>query len=353
MITYRKGDIIVADVEALVNTVNCVGIMGRGIALQFKKAFPQNFKEYEVACKRGEVEPGRMFVHRTGHITNPRYIINFPTKRHWKGNSRLEDIEAGLIDLVKVIKELGIRSIAVPPLGCGLGGLDWNEVRPRIEAALQEVPEVEAIVFEPAGAPAPEVIAKSVKVPHMTPARATLLGLMHRYLLGLMDPFVTLLEIHKLMYFMQEAKEPLRLKFKKAYEGPYAENLRHVLIPIDGYYISGYAEGGDAPDKQISLVPGAVKDAEAFLSEHLETMARFDRVADLVQGFETPFGLELLSSVHWVATRENANTPDQAQRMTYAWNERKRRFAPNQIDLAWDILQSKNWLTESEAASSR
>jgi len=280
-----------------------------------------------------------------GQMTNPRFIINFPTKRHWKGNSRLEDIEAGLADLVKVIRELGVRSIAVPPLGCGLGGLDWNEVRPRIEAALRQIPEVEAIVFEPAGAPAPEVIAKFAKVPHMTPARATLLGLMHRYLLGLMDPFVTLLEIHKLMYFMQEAKEPLRLKFKKAYEGPYAENLRHVLIPIDGYYISGYAEGSDQPQKPISIVPGAIKDAEEFLQSHEDTLSRFDRVTDLVQGFETPFGLELLATVHWVAAREvRSDNINAVERKIYAWGERKKQFTERQIYLAWDVLKAKDWL---------
>src|SRR6266850_4231018 len=132
MIELKRGDILEAKADALVNTVNCVGVMGRGIALQFRKAFPENFKVYEAACERKEVEPGTMLVFETGRLTGPRYIINFPTKRHWKGKSRMEDIDAGLPALVEEIKKRGIRSVAVPPLGCGLGGLNWNDVRPRI-----------------------------------------------------------------------------------------------------------------------------------------------------------------------------------------------------------------------------
>src|SRR5271169_1518288 len=142
MIEFASGDILQADVEALVNTVNCVGIMGRGIALQFKNAFPGNFKAYEAACAREEVQPGKMFVFETEALTNPKYIINFPTKRHWRGKSRIEDIEAGLTALGAEIRTRGIQSVAIPPLGCGLGGLDWEEVRPRIEAAFRDLPDV-------------------------------------------------------------------------------------------------------------------------------------------------------------------------------------------------------------------
>ena len=342
MIVMTKGDILSADVEALVNTVNCVGISGRGIALQFRNAFPENFKAYEAACRRGEVQPGRMFVFETGQLTNPRYIINFPTKRHWRGKSRMEDIEAGLQDLVHEVRQLGIRSVAVPPLGCGLGGLQWSKVRPTIEAALAALPDVRAIVFVP--------LPKAAELPgrrrcqRMTSGRAALVGLSSRYLTGLLDPFISLLEVHKLMYFMQEAGEPLRLRYAKAPYGPYAENLRHVLSRIEGHLVSGYADGGDDPEKQIELVPGSVEDATKFLSEHLETHRRFDRVVDLVQGFETPFGLELLSTVHWVTAREGANTVEDALERTYAWNERKRRFSPHQIRLAWNVLREKGWL---------
>jgi len=352
MIEYRSGDIVKENVEALINTVNCVGVMGRGIALQFKNAFPGNFKAYATACKAEEVQPGRMFVFETGQLTNPRYIINFPTKRHWRGKSRMEDIEVGLKALVDTIRRYNIRSIAVPPLGSGLGGLDWPEVKLRIEAAFQPLSDVRIILYEPKGAPATEKMVHNREVPTMTAGRAALVELMRRYLGGLLDPFVTLLEVHKLMYFMQEAGEPLRLKYQEAPYGPYAENLRHVLHAIEGHLISGYADGGDAPDKQLQLVPGAIEDATGFLQQHADTSTRFDKVADLVDGFESPFGLELLSSVHWVMKNEPVNSVDDVISHTYAWNDRKRQFTSRQIALAVDVLSRKGWVKRFETEGS-
>ncbi len=347
MIRFTSGDILTASVEALVNTVNCVGIMGRGIALQFKKAYPKNFKLYEAACARGEVQPGKMFVSETGKFS-PKYIINFPTKRHWRGKSRIEDIENGLDALAREIRERKIRSIAVPPLGSGLGGLDWADVRPRIEKALGEFPDTDVLVFEPNGAPERSTIAVSKDVPNMTAGRASLVVLMHRYLAGLLDPFVTLLELHKLMFFMQEAGQPLRLRYTKAARGPYAENLRHVLNAVEGHLVVGYADGGDAPDKQVELVPGAIDDALSFLADDMETRQRFDRVASLVDGFESPFGLELLATVYWVVKQEDAFSVSEVVERVYAWNERKRRFTTRQIELALNALKEKGWLTSSE-----
>jgi hypothetical protein len=178
----------------------------------------------------------------------------------------------------------------------------------------------------------------------MTPGRAALVGLMQRYLAGLMDLSVSLLEVHKLMYFMQMAGEPLRLRFRQAPYGPYAENLRQVLLHIEGHLVSGYGDGGDRPDKQLELVPGAEADANRFLADHPETEQRFNRAVDLVQGFESPFGLELLSSVHWVAAQREARTPDEAITRMHSWNERKRRFTPSQVRLAWRLLQEKGWI---------
>lgn len=348
MIEVTRGDILKADAEALVNTVNCVGVMGRGIAAQFKRAYPKNFSTYQQACKRHEVQPGRMLIVETGRLANPRWVINFPTKRHWRGNSRIEDIDAGLAALVADVRRLGITSIAVPPLGCGLGGLDWAAVRPRIEQAFAALPDVRVLLFEPDGAPVPKEMVRST-APTMTPGRAVLVGLIERYLAGLMDPFVSLLEIHKLMYFMQEAGEPLRLRYTKALYGPYAENLRQVLSHVEGHFLTGYADGGDAPDKRLGLMPGAGKDALAFLQGHPDTKARFDRVAALVQGFETPFGLELLATVHWVAAHDGAHTVDEAIGAVYEWNDRKRVFEPRQLQLAWDVLGASGWLRPEPA----
>jgi len=343
-IRYKSGNILAEDAEAIVNTVNCVGVMGRGIALQFKKAFPDNFKAYAAACQREEVLPGKMFITDTGQLTNPRYIINFPTKRHWRGKSRMEDIDSGLAALVEEIRTRNISSIAIPPLGSGLGGLEWHDVRQRIEDTLHGVNNVEVIVFEPRGAPQAGRMVHNRKVPNMTTGRAALIALMERYLRGLLDPFVTLLEVHKLMYFMQDAGEPLRLKYKEAPYGPYAENLRHVLHTIEGHLISGYADGGDAPEKQLVLVPGALKDATAFLESKASTTNNLDRVSDLVEGFETPFGLELLATVHWVANRQKAPSVNKVIAQTYAWNEHKKQFSPRQIELAFDVLSAKGWI---------
>lgn len=345
MIKFTSGDILRADAEAIVNTVNCVGVMGRGIALQFKKAWPENFKAYARACKQKEVQPGIMFITETGQLTNPKYIINFPTKRHWRGASKIEDVELGLSALVHDIKAKGIKSIAIPPLGSGLGGLDWADVRLLIEAALGDIDDVEVLVYEPKGAPESDKMVKNRQVPKMTPGRAVLIELMQRYLTGLLDPTITLLEVHKLLYFMQTAGEPLKLKYQKAPYGPYAQNLRHVLNAIEGHFVSGYADGGDAPEKELQLVPGAIDDAETFLKQHPDTRERFEKVAELVSGFESPFGLELLASVHWVVQQENGQTTDDVVQKIHEWNERKRQFTPRQIELAIEILNDKNWLS--------
>lgn len=352
MIEYTAGDILKCETDALVNTVNCVGVMGRGIALQFKHAYPENFKVYEAACKREAVQPGRMFVFETGQLTPPRFIVNFPTKRHWRGKSRIEDIDAGLADLVKVIRARDIRSIAIPPLGAGLGGLDWRDVRPRIERALAELEGVRVFVYEPSGAPANDTMAHGREVPKMTAGRAALVELVHRYLGGLLDPFVTLLEVHKLMYFMQEAGEPLRLRYVKHHYGPYAENLRHVLNAVEGHLIAGYADGGDAPDKPITLVPGAVEDAKDYLDQHDISRARFERVARLVEGFESPYGLELLATVHWVVRREGATQHEEVERGVFDWNPRKRQFTPRQLAIAEARLCSQGWITLDEKTAS-
>jgi O-acetyl-ADP-ribose deacetylase (regulator of RNase III) len=344
MIELAHGDILLADTEALVNTVNCVGVMGRGIALQFRKAYPANFKLYEAACEREEVRPGKMLVFETGLLTGPKYIINFPTQRHWKGKSRMEDIDAGLPALVHEIQKRGIRSVAVPPLGCGLGGLDWDQVRPKIMCAFEELPQVKVVLFEPLGAPKAAEMVKEQRAPAMTPGRAVLVELMSRYLAAVMDPFITLLEIHKLMYFMQEAEENLRLKYEKAAYGPYAKNLRHVLSLVEGHFISGYGDAEDDPERPIELLPGVTESAAAFIESHPGTQARFDRVAKLIHGFETPYGMELLATVHWVCTREGAKSGGEAIALTYAWNERKKGFDRKQIALARDVLATQGWL---------
>ena len=344
MIQYKTGNLLAENAEAIVNTVNCVGVMGRGVALQFKKAFPANFKAYAAACRRGEVLPGRMFVYEMPGLANPRYIINFPTKRHWKGKSRIEDVEAGLSALADEIQGRRICSIALPPLASGLGGLEWEDVKARIELVLGGLQGTKIVVFKPQGDLAPDRTVRNKEVPKMTPGRAVLVALMHRYNAGLLDPMITLLEVHKLMYFMQAAGEPLGLRFQKAEYGPYAENLRHVLHAVEGHLLSGYSDGGDSPAKHLQIVPGAIEDAEAFLGTQQPTNERFKKVAHLVDGFESPLGLELLATVHWVIVHEQAKGLDEVANSTYAWSARKARFTRRQIALAMDTLAQQGWL---------
>ena len=212
-----------------------------------------------------------------------------------------------------------------------------------MQAAPQEFEDVKIVIFAPGG-PVNKRANLSSDVPKMTAGRAVLVGLMDRYLRGLLDPFVTLLEVHKLMYFMQAAGEPLKLKFAKGPYGPYAENLRHVMNAIEGHLVSGYVYGGDAPDKQLELVPGALADTRAFLENKADTQARFERVSDLVEGFESSFGLELLTTVHWVVGEVGAGMLDDVVRRTYAWSERKSRFSRRQIKIAFDVLSEKGWI---------
>lgn len=348
MIEYRKDNILLAETEALVNTVNCVGVMGRGIALQFKNAFPDNFKAYERACKTGDVRPGRMLVHELRGLTNPKYVINFPTKRHWKGNSRMEDIDSGLLALEETINRLGIKSIAIPPLGSGLGGLNWLDVRPRIEAMAAKLKDVTVLIYEPlTNRREPSAPVKS-EPPKMTISRALLILLIDRYHRAL-DPHVSLLEIHKLLYLLQEGGQELRLKFVKAPYGPFAENVRHVLLAVEGHYLVGYGSGGDDPQKQIEIVPGAVEAAGSEVANDANVRSRLGRVFDLIEGWETPHGLELLATVHWVSKYEGAESTEKVLERTYAWNKRKEIFTPRQIELAYSTLKDHGWLTSPPA----
>jgi O-acetyl-ADP-ribose deacetylase (regulator of RNase III) len=358
MLEEAQGNLLDAEVDALVNTVNTVGVMGKGIALQFKQAYPDNFRAYQAACRRGEVQLGRMFVVETGRLGRPGLIINFPTKRHWRARSRLRDIEAGLADLRRVIEDRQISSIAVPPLGCGNGGLDWSDVRPIIAEALGGIPGVRVVVYPPQGAPP----AKSMKIgtarPAITRGRAALLALLGGYvrLSQVEEPAVpdgaSLLEIQKLMYFLQEAGQRLNLKYAKAPYGPYAENLNHVLQAMEGHYLRGYGDRSQQVMKlsPVSLLPGAQDEAQHWLEAHPDhTIDQVAAVLRLVAGFASAYGLELLASVHWIMTRESADPaagPEDLVRRVGVWNSRKGRlFTDVHIRRAAGRLAEQGWVS--------
>jgi O-acetyl-ADP-ribose deacetylase (regulator of RNase III) len=344
MLEFQRSNLLESKTEALVNTVNCVGVMGKGIALQFKQAFPENFKQYKKACDLGEVKPGQMLTVATGSLFNPRYIINFPTKRHWKGNSKLEDIKAGLGALVAEVQRLGIQSIAIPPLGCGNGGLDWTVVKPLIVNAFKNLPHVDVLIFEPGGEPTADQVQVNTNKPAMTRARALVVSLFDRY--GIPGYHLGRLEAQKLAYLLQEAGElGLKLEFKKHHYGPYADKLNHALQRIDGHYIKGY--GDRTQHSQIYVLLQGRQEAEAFLAEHLEAHQRLDKVGQLIEGFETPYGMEMLATVHWVA-KENPQAAidvDVAIAEVHGWSDRKcNLFKPSHLKKAWQRLKEQEWL---------
>jgi O-acetyl-ADP-ribose deacetylase (regulator of RNase III) len=353
MIEPQTGNLLDADAEALVNTVNTTGVMGKGIALQFKRAFPENFEAYQREAKAGRIRVGEVFVHREHRLQGPRYIINFPTKKHWRQPSRLEYIEEGLTSLVATLQRLKIRSVAVPPLGCGNGGLRWSEVRPLIERALERLPDIRVLLYAPAGAPEAAAMKTRTTRPAMTAGRAALLGLMERYRQSDFH-HLTLLEIQKLAYFLQLAGEPLNLRFVALHYGPYADALRHVLGRIEGHFTSGYGAGDNKPRTAIELLPGAAQEAEAVLERDPAVFRRYERVARLIEGFETPFGMELLASVHWIASQDAraAADPATAAELVRAWNPRKSKLMKTSaLVAAWNRLHNEGWLNPSGSVS--
>lgn len=345
MIRESTGNLLDAAAEALVNTVNTEGVMGKGIALQFKKAFPAMFDEYRKAAKAGEIRIGSMQLWATGQLEGPRYIINFPTKKHWKAKSRLADIDAGLVDLIRVVRHLGIKSIAVPPLGCGNGGLDWRDVEPRIRAAFDQAPEVEVLLFGPNGAPTAAEMSVATSRPEMNHNRAAFVETLRRYTLQAeMAP--GLIETQKLMYFLEVAGEPLKLQYSANRYGPYSDRLRHALNAIEGHFISGLGDGSAAVQEAepLTVLPDAAAEAGARLEGTVSTRERIQRVLALAYGFESAYGLELLATVHWVAARDAHGDDDVAAKVS-AWSPRKARmFTPMHVSTALGALRERGWL---------
>ena len=351
MFETGKGDLLRAEVEALVNTVNLQGVMGKGIALQFKKAFPENYKAYRKACKAGELQMGKVFVHQLGMLS-PKFVVNFPTKKHWRSKSRLVDIDAGLGNLAEQIRGLKIQSIAIPPLGCGLGGLSWGDVRPLIDKHLADMADVRVVLFEPKGAPPAKSMVNRTKRPNMTPGRAALLAAMRRYDAPGYEYRLSQLEIQKLAYFLQVAGEPLKLDYKPHFYGPYADTLRHVLSHIEGHFTIGFGAGNTAPETPIELLPGTAEAAEKFLETNPETQKRLEEVARLIEGFETPQGMELLATVHWLACHDaSVKDKESATKAVQEWSSRKAKtMRPGQIAAAWSRLFEHGWIARQPTA---
>lgn len=304
MINFSQGNLLDSSAEALVNTVNTVGVMGKGIALMFKERFPKNMLEYSKACKSKEVQTGKMFITTTDELIGPKWIVNFPTKQHWKNPSQMAWIESGLKDLRIFLTEQNVKSIAIPPLGSGNGGLNWQDVRELIQLHLSDLNNVEIIVYEPTAKY--QNITKKTGTKILTPARAIIAELIRQYwILGIE---CSLLEVQKLAWFLdrvvnkQGLHNDFRFEFRAHLYGPYSPNLQQLLKNMDGSYLNSNKHIADAQPDDVIYFNDSQKDHVAnFLKEEVkEYLPALEQAIDLIEGFESPYGMELLSTVDWL-----------------------------------------------------
>jgi O-acetyl-ADP-ribose deacetylase (regulator of RNase III) len=320
MIHYTQGNLLEADAEAIVNTVNTVGVMGKGIALMFKEHFPKNMKEYAKACQEKRVETGHMFVTSTDELMGPKWVVNFPTKQHWRNPSKLEWITSGLRDLKNFIINNQVKSIAIPPLGAGNGKLEWQDVKVEIESILGDLDSVDIFIYEPFSQY--QNVAKRKGKKKLTPARAMIAELVRQY--WVMGMECSLLEIQKLAWFLERTIEnsntleqkndlktikenPLDLQFEAHLYGPYADRLRHLLEHLDGSYLHSDKRISDSEPLDVIWFNDSETD---HLSTYLKSaeakpyIASLQQTCELIDGFESPFGMELLSTLDWLIYKQ-------------------------------------------------
>jgi O-acetyl-ADP-ribose deacetylase (regulator of RNase III) len=343
MIEFRKDEILNANAEAIVNTVNTVGIMGKGIALEIKEKFPQNYQLYKKACERNEVVIGKMFTTFTNTLENPKYIINFPTKRHWRFPSEISFVKEGLEDLKNVILSLKIKSIAVPPLGCGNGKLDWNIVKPLIIKSLENIPDLDIFIYEPLNISLISNNNISNKNITLNPVRALVLTLFERYMILGYD--ITLLEAQKLTYFLQRFGENLKLNYTENTYGPYARNLDYLLNYLDGHFIKGMRHRDIKPFDKIELIEEKRKEISECIKNNctVDQKERLKKVSDLIEGFESPLGMELLATVDFIINknREIIDNEEELIVEVQKWSKRKKELLkPQFIKVAQERLVS-------------
>lgn len=343
-ITFKSGDLFLDKAEALVNTVNCVGVMGKGVALEFKRRWPENYKAYKKACDTKMLRPGIMLIYERTNLfgnSEPKFLVNFPTKDHWRAKSKLEYISEGLDALVKDIKKYKIKSIALPPLGCGNGGLDWDVVRPMILERLSVLDDVSVSIYAPLNEiDDPEFVDTNLK---MTQGRAVFL----KAIAELETPFGGVLDrlsLQKIAYFLQVMGVPLNLDFTKNLYGPYSEALKKAIVALEIDYklIAGFQA-----DREAHVTPAGFAAAEDYLKGDEQSEVVINNLTKLVDGFETPYGLELLSTVHKVATSSDIETGDInyiASKMLALEKNKRNVFPEDEIRLAFHRLTEDHLL---------
>jgi len=337
---YIKDNLLDSKAQALVNTVNTMGIMGKGIALQFKERFPQNFKIYAAACKKGEVKIGQMFVVKENTLDGEKIIINFPTKKEWFKKSQYSYIEEGLIDLVRVIKEYNIQSIALPPLGSGNGGLDWERVKKIMVAYLEPLQGVEIMVYEP-NAAVKEILQKEEqkKDVKLTPGRAMLLYALFQY--EKLGETASVFAANKLAYFLQKSGEPLRLQFVPYTYGPYAPAIEKVLYALNGKYLTGMEQMSAKPFEPIKLNQDRYNEVQDYIKTNLtsEQKGRLNGLFNIISGFESTLSLEILASVHYLLNESPDLNREDLLHKIQSWNNRKKSLiTEDYIQIAYNHL---------------
>lgn len=326
MIHYINSNLLESRAEALVNTVNTVGIMGKGIALQFKNQFPENYKSYKNACKSGEIRIGKLFITKEASILGgEKIIINFPTKTDWRKPSEYSYIEEGLKELVQVIQEKNISSIAIPPLGAGNGGLKWDKVKVLIEAYLSDI-DSEIYIYQP-----DTVIQEALKKERvkLTPARAMLLAVLFDLVKN--GEFVSEFSAEKIAYFLQRfgAKDIFKLDFKPNFYGPYSGKVKHVLHYLNGSYISGYSAKDKKPFDELGLMMDAENEVDEYLNNVIDYKDVVLKTKAFLSGFYADFGLELLSTIDFIMINEKTKSVIEITKHLENWSDRKKTMFTN------------------------
>ncbi len=343
MIKYITGDILESSADALINTVNTVGVMGKGIALQFKNAFHSNYKAYIEACRRNEIEIGKVFIYKDSNLnTGSKYIINFPTKKDWRKPSEYSFIDSGLDDLVRVLKEYKIKSVAMPPLGAGNGGLEWEKVKKIIEKKLSNL-DVEIVVYEPTQHIKEQLKKERVK---LTDARALLLYVLYDLVKN--GEYVSEFSSEKVCYFLQRfgAKKYFNLDFSPNFYGPYSGKVRFVLNVLNGSYIMGYSDMNKKPFEPLTLISDGYDIVKLHVESNTELYIIAKKTIEFLTGFYSDFALELLSSIDFISTYQNSFEKDLINRQLESWSDRKRSLFSNQryIDISVKQLQSAEFV---------
>ncbi|WPR75097.1 macro domain-containing protein [Algoriphagus sp. NG3] len=333
MITYLTGNILDSKAEALVNTVNTVGVMGKGIALQFKKAYPNNFKAYNLACKIDEVKVGKLFVTKESNISSgEKFIINFPTKKDWRKPSEYEYIESGLQDLINVINTYNINSIAIPPLGAGNGGLEWEKVKTIIAKHLSGI-DIEILVYEPSSSIKEKLKKERVK---LTDARALLLYVLYDLVRN--GEYVSEFSSEKVAYFLQRfgAKKFFKLTYEPNFYGPYSSKVRFLLNALNGSYVMGYSDMSKKPFAPLTLVSDGFGEVNRYIENRPELKVIATRTIEFLNGFYSDFALELLSSIDFISQKENSLNREIITEKLDTWSDRKRSMFsnPKYIDIS-------------------